>query len=474
MNSMVKLMCLCLVVAFPARRTAGIDHSPFGLHGEGGERNGQSMRIRPGGSVHELDAFVCVDGLDLNGSEFGTSARLSRDALPAELGFAFTNRLSDDLTDLILTYTLRNDGSVDLDGVRFFGLLDAEIDEEVNTFFNEYGESAGTAGTGSGDPLPDFWQIDEPGFAGGTLMQGLLQGALNQVNAVPEGQPDDVALGLGFDLGRIRPSEVIEVSLVISEDGQTLGDLSLVHRDEEPGSTTVITYSGLADRALRELTNVIVTGATVIQALASQTNVCRAYFSDASVEDVSVLAAWGLAQPEPAGTVVSGAVLRAGGVTNDTPVTVQAAYTYRAVTMTGTLDVLIVTSPAVYVDVTGQVELEYAWALDQHTGALVGTLRVTNANTGRSLGGRFHLAMHPSADFFYPQPDGTMQDGDRFVDLTAAIEAALRRAGGDARLDPGESVEVSGFRVYSRARRPPPAGLFELWTDTLVGQDETE
>ncbi|MCX7591025.1 MAG: hypothetical protein N2255_05295 [Kiritimatiellae bacterium] len=443
-----------------------IDYEKFGPHGEGGQINGQNMTIGEGGAVYELDAFVNISAKDLNGAEYGTSARLSRDSLPPELAFSFTNTLSADRTDLLLRYEFRNDGSNDIFGVRFFALLDAEIDEELNTFFNEYGEVHGVAGLGSGDPWADFWQIDEPGFVGGTLLTRLLDGQLEQRNKVPRNRPNDTALALGFDLGRIRPRGLIAVNILISEDGATTGRLALTHHDLDEKSATVITYSGQADRILRELTNLVVVGAERMKMGTSQTNACEAYFSDRTKEDVTSLAQWDLFGPSPAGTTVMGPVLTAGAVTNPTPVYVRARYGYRDVTLSGTLRVVI-EPPQEFKEVTGDVELRFSWRLDYSTGALIGTLRIANRTAQRILANRFHLALHRSSDFFFAKPDGTMPDGDAYVDLTSAVLSALWRAGGDNRLDPGESVEVTGFRVYSRDRRPPPSSLFELWSDVM-------
>ena len=72
--------------------------------------------------------------------------------------------------------------------------------------------------------------------------------------------------------------------------------------------------------------------------------------------------------------------------------------------------------------------------------------------------------MHPHGDFRFMAPDGVMDDGDSYVDLSQRIEVALRKVGnGDPRLDPGETVDIAGVEVYSRLRVPPAAALFEIW-----------
>jgi len=71
----------------------GITFTPFGSTGEGGLSNGQTLTIGSGGEVFELDAFLRIGGMDLNGANFGSSAQLSLDALPLDLDFTFSSSL---------------------------------------------------------------------------------------------------------------------------------------------------------------------------------------------------------------------------------------------------------------------------------------------------------------------------------------------------------------------------------------------
>ena len=79
-----------------------ISFTSFGAHGEGGRINAQDLRIGPGGSVYELDAFVHIQGFDLNGATAGESACLSRDSLPTGLTYRFSSQLQDDNRQLRL------------------------------------------------------------------------------------------------------------------------------------------------------------------------------------------------------------------------------------------------------------------------------------------------------------------------------------------------------------------------------------
>ena len=229
-----------LAAAVPSR---AITFGPFGPNGEGGTKNGQTMTIGPGGTVFELDGFLDIDGMDLNGSQYGVSAQLSRDALPAGVGYSFTNYLSSDQADLVLSYTFTNTSSTVFSNLYFFVLLDPEIDEQTNTFFNEYGGITGPPGLHGFDASQ--WQIDEPDFQTGTLLKNIFLGALNGSNAVPPSALNDVAMSLGFSLGNLNPGAGSTVLAQISQQGDALGSFMLTQQDSDPASTTVITLSGI-------------------------------------------------------------------------------------------------------------------------------------------------------------------------------------------------------------------------------------
>lgn len=236
-----------LAVALATLPMEAIEAGPFGAQGQGGSRNGQDLRIGPAGGVFELDSFLHLGGLDLNGDDPGRAAKLSRNPLPAGLTMTFASELVADKSDLLLRYTFSNGTNIPFTDVRFFVFLDTEIAEAQNTFFNETAEIAGIPGVGPGDGAPDTWQIDEPGFAGGTLHQNLLEGALNNRNPFADGGAEDIALAIGFNLGTLKPGESVAVRALISEDGSTLGPLSLVHTDPASTPATQITLSGETD-----------------------------------------------------------------------------------------------------------------------------------------------------------------------------------------------------------------------------------
>lgn len=70
----------------------------------------------------------------MNGGVLGTSAQLSTNPLPPGLSFSFAAALSNDTTDVTLTYVFTNITGGVLSNVQFFFLLDPEIEETDNTF----------------------------------------------------------------------------------------------------------------------------------------------------------------------------------------------------------------------------------------------------------------------------------------------------------------------------------------------------
>ncbi len=220
---------------------AAASFDDFGPFGEGGSANGQNFTIGPGGHVFEVDSFLAVGAAD--------SLQLSLDALPEDTEFSFEAELSDDTTDVTLRYVLRNNGAA-LEDVRFFSFVDVEIDEDINTFSNEYATIAGSLGAGSDDPDPDSYEVDESGFVFGDIIANLAAGQLDDTNAIPEDAPEDVSVVLGFDIGTLLSRETVTIEVMVSEDGSVIGGFSITQADTDPQSTTTVTYSGQVSREL--------------------------------------------------------------------------------------------------------------------------------------------------------------------------------------------------------------------------------
>lgn len=123
-----------------------------------------------------------------------------------------------------------------LSNVNFFGFLDADIDRDVNTFFNEYGVYVSLslpAGAPGGAIGATSWQIDEPGFVFGTILNDLAAGSLRNDNFVPSSAPDDVSLALGFPIGDLTPGQTATLTLRLSPT--TIGGLQQIDPDSESG-----------------------------------------------------------------------------------------------------------------------------------------------------------------------------------------------------------------------------------------------
>ncbi len=71
--------------------------------------------------------------------------------------------------------------------------LDLEFSSEVNTFFNEYGETGGLLAAGQS------WEIDEPGYVFGDIYGNFEGGTLDNTNSVDSTGPDDVSMALAWD-----------------------------------------------------------------------------------------------------------------------------------------------------------------------------------------------------------------------------------------------------------------------------------
>jgi hypothetical protein len=122
------------------------------------------------------------------------------DTLPGALnvsGFDFGTGLGT------LTWTTNKGGANNL--IAFF---DHEIDEKINTFFNEYGATTGAAATGQS------WQIDDP--FNGSIYANALAGTLNNGNSVPNSDPNDVSMAIGWDFA-LAAGETATISLSLSK-----------------------------------------------------------------------------------------------------------------------------------------------------------------------------------------------------------------------------------------------------------------
>ena len=111
----------------------------------------------------------------------------------------------------------------------------AEIDESINTFFNELAAVNGVLAAGQN------FEADEPGFLFGDIFTNLQNGQLDGTNAFPPS--DDVSMAISFDIALLAAGDSVVFEYLVSEDGDTLGTFSMTQSDTDPGSDTLITFS---------------------------------------------------------------------------------------------------------------------------------------------------------------------------------------------------------------------------------------
>jgi hypothetical protein len=129
-------------------------------------------------------------------------------------------------------------------GPHYFALyVDHEIDETINTFFNEYGAPVNTP------TATQSWEIDEPGFVFGDIFVNFTTGTLDNNNGVPSSAPDDVAMALGWDFS-LGAGETATITMMIGDIAPS-GGFYLAQTDpDSPYSiyfSSQIAFSGVPD-----------------------------------------------------------------------------------------------------------------------------------------------------------------------------------------------------------------------------------
>lgn len=101
-------------------------------------------------------------------------------------------------------------------GTHYVGsFFDHDIDEAVNTFFNEVGS------TSLGSPAAgQSWEIDEPGFTFGDIFTNFKKSALD--NTVGTTQPDDVSMAMAYNFV-LDPSQTATISFRVSQTAPASG-----------------------------------------------------------------------------------------------------------------------------------------------------------------------------------------------------------------------------------------------------------
>ena len=466
-NLLLVILC-CTALSTPLGSRA-VTVGTFGPAGQSGTKNGQPLQIGPLSSAYELDAFLRIGGLDLNGPQSGISAQLSRDALPAGLSYAFTSTLGSSPSDLLLTYTFSNTTStVVYSNIAFFVFLDAEIDETVNTFYNEFGTTSGSAGFDVADPSQ--WQIDEPGFQNGLLLRNLLAGALSNSNSVPQTALNDVAMSLGFTRNLLWPGDTMRVRVMVSETNHALGSFALLQHDQLD-TAAVVALSGQASRG--GLSGTIFGDSNtngvpdpgegisnVLMVLQGTNGTLAQVFTDSNGHyDFGTPPG-----PGPFTVNVTEGTLPANSTNNVAHPNPGSEFSATR-TLSGTNAILNwgYAAPAQqFVNAGGQVQFGFIqWQLNRATGSLLGTLTITNpVSSSVVFGPPYQIGLKASTNFYYPHPVGMLSDGVPYVDVSARVKAQV--SGGLLQI--GQNVQMTNsVEVYSLTRSIPPIELFEIW-----------
>jgi hypothetical protein len=446
-----------------------INVGPLGAQGQGGTKNGQTFQIGSSGTVFELDSFLRIEGQDLNGNQVGIAAQLSRDPLPGGLAYSVASSPGADPSDWIFTYTISNATSGVFSNLTFLAVVDAELSEATNTFFNEFGSWIGVPAARPGDATQ--WQIDEPGFHGGALFQKLLSGKLSNSNSIPQSAPEDVALALGFERARLWPGNALRVRVMVSEAGHTLGQFGLLQQDVTDANTTVA-VSGQADPG--GISGTIYRDANtnrVADMGEGISNVVMVLEGPDGFSPLQLLTDAGghydFGRPPGSGpfTVRVTESSLPPGLTDtvDQPIPGTAFEATRTLGETNLVLNWGYSIPAQqFVDVSGELKMQFLrWQLNYATGTLKGTLALTNPATSTAVfSPPYQLAMHTATNFYYPFPSGTLASGLPYVDLSAAVTSLI--PGGE--LAPGQGVVLTNaVEIYSLTRSAPPGSLFEIW-----------
>ena len=121
----------------------------------------------------------------------------------------------------------------------FDAFFDHEIDEPINTFFNEIGATTGTA------LAVQSWEIDEPGDVNGDIFLNFENSALdNGIGTsvfVDTVFPDDVSMAMGWDFS-LASGDMALIELVLSEVAPASG-FFLSHSDPASNATIYLSSS---------------------------------------------------------------------------------------------------------------------------------------------------------------------------------------------------------------------------------------
>jgi hypothetical protein len=173
-----------------------------------------------------IDLFQWIFNVD--GTLYDSTGLLGSSTLPA----SFSGTPAATGAQGLITVTLTGAGAHSLTA-----FWDYELNEVDNGFTNESASVTGVPGAGLG------WEVDEPGFVFGDIYGNVQAGTLDNTNAVPAGNPDDVSVAFDWNFF-LNAGETAVISLVVSETAPG-GGFFISHFDA--GTQTDLFYSTSLD-----------------------------------------------------------------------------------------------------------------------------------------------------------------------------------------------------------------------------------
>ena len=117
----------------------------------------------------------------------------------------------------------------------FIAWFDYEINEEGDTWFNEYGEINNISDAEAGQS----WEIDEPGWYYGDIYFNFEDNTLDKGNGVPAGSENDVSFAMGWNFS-LASGQTADIDLLIS---QTMPTSGFYLSQTDPDSNKTIYFS---------------------------------------------------------------------------------------------------------------------------------------------------------------------------------------------------------------------------------------
>ena len=112
------------------------------------------------------------------------------------------------------------------------GFFDLDVGIPADLYYNEYGTVFGSPGPGQS------WEIDEPSYFFGDIWFNVQDGFLDNTNAIPQGQDDDIGMAIGWDYS-LPPGGTAVIDFTVGEAEPASG-FYLSQTDVDTGETVYL------------------------------------------------------------------------------------------------------------------------------------------------------------------------------------------------------------------------------------------